>query len=531
MSLDRHAVRCSRGPLPGASAQAGLPFVPRPQTPTPRAATWRPPEPEHFDLDRAIRDDVRRRLGRGEVRLPGRRPGSTTFRELRGALPAPIRAIRQEGSAYDASLAAGPAHLIAVGNYNVAVYRKSDGAAVLTTDLVHWFPNTPDAADVFDPHVLYDQHERRWILLAVAKVGPIPPRESYLLLSVSQGDDPLGQWWSWVFDARLAGSTLPEPKAWADYPCLGVDATAVFVSLNMFNVPEKPAKLRIVPKDQLYRGGVAAFVDFVDLVNEGQTGSLAPAMAVQPCHTYGARGPEYLVNTLTFGDTVTLWRAEHDAAGWGLTCESVTVDEYVYPTQDAPQKGEPKRLGVGGPRVRSAVCRDGAVWFSFATGYGAQGPDGLDEFTAARWEKIVDGRRVGGDEIGEGGSWYVFPSVMADRNGRVTMAVSRTSSGQHPAFCAAVWSGTGPPALHDVAPGAGPHRRCRQQMDCDDEHAVNGWGDYNAATLDPGDETTVWLYGGAGAEGDAMVWDTWIARVPSTGPGAGAPGPRASSTC
>ena len=219
---------------------------------------------------------------------------------------------------------------------------------------------------------------------------------------------------------------------------------------------------------------------------------------------------------MTFGDTVTLWRAEHGAAGWGLTCESVTVDEYVHPTKDAAQKGEPKRLGVGGPRVRSAVCRDGTVWFSFATGYGAQGADGLSEFTAARWESIVDGHRVGGDELGAEGSWYVFPSVVADRNGRVTMAVSRTSSGKHPAFCGAVWSGTGPPVLHDVAPGAGPHRRCRQQMDCDDEDAINGWGDYNAAALDPVDETTVWLYGGAGAEGDATVWDTWIARVPST---------------
>lgn len=85
---------------------------------------------------------------------------------------------------------------------------------------------------VDDPHVLYDQHERRWMVLAVAKVGPISPAESYLLLSVSQSEDPLGAWWSWVFDARLAGTTLPVPRAWADYPCLGVDATAAFVSLN-----------------------------------------------------------------------------------------------------------------------------------------------------------------------------------------------------------------------------------------------------------------------------------------------------------
>lgn len=190
-----------------------------------------------------------------------------------------------------------------------------------------------------DPHVLYDQHERRWMVLAVAKVGPIPPTESYLLLSVSQSEDPLGGWWSWVFDARLAGTTLPVPRAWADYLCLGVHATAVFVSLNMYNGPTKPAKLRILPKDDLYRGGVAAFVDFVDLVNASEADAFrVRALAVQPCHTYGAPGLEYLVNTLNYGEALTLWRAQRGVQGWQLTCESVTVEPYLYPTNEALQK-------------------------------------------------------------------------------------------------------------------------------------------------------------------------------------------------
>jgi hypothetical protein len=289
----------------------------------------------------------------------------------------------------------------------------------------------------------------------------------------------------------------------------------VFVSLNMYNGPTKPAKLRILPKDDLYRGGVAAFVDFVDLVNESAADAFrVPALAVQPCHTYGAPGLEYLVNTLNYGEELTLWRAQRDALGWQLTCESVTVEPYLYPTNEALQKEEAKPLGIGGSRVRSAVCRDGAVWVSYATAYQANGASEAAAFSAARWDKIVDGRRVAGDELGADGSWYVFPAVMPDRRGRVTMAVSRSSAQEHPSFCCAIWEDASGPTLHVVAPGAGTHRKCRQGQDCNSAGSVNGWGDYNAAALDPVDETTVWLHGGAGAEGNPSVWDTWIARVP-----------------
>jgi hypothetical protein len=94
------------------------------------------------------------------------------------------------------------------------------------------------------------------------------------------------------------------------------------------------------------------------------------------------------------------------------------------------------------------------------------------------------------------------------------MAVSRSSEGTHPALCCAVWDGAGGHTLDVVAPGAGPHRKCRQKKDCGQPRSVNGWGDYNGAALDPTDETTVWLFGGAGAADDRTAWDTWIARVP-----------------
>lgn len=511
-TVTRSAPAFARGPFAGASTHPGLAFVPaRLETKALRPRAAGAPAPEHLDPELKILVDVRRRLQRGELTLPPRPSGAGAFTIKSLGPPArAFPALPQAGSAYDASLAVGAGHLLAVGNYGIGVYAKSTGALLLRRDLAAWFPNAPAGVEAFDPRAIYDQHARRYVLLALAKVGPIPPRESYLLLSVSQTDDPLGPWWSWIFDARLAGTT-PTPRAWADYPCVGLDAAALYVSVNMYDGPDAPAKLRIFPTGDLYRGAVASYADFVELTNPGVADPLlAAALAVQPCHTYGAPDAQYLANTLTFGTALTLWRVTGAPGAWRLQCDPVSVPEYLYPPEEALQKGEAKPLGIGGSRVRSAVWRDGSVWLSFATAYAGTGGRA---FTAARWEEIAGGQRVRGDDVATEGAWYAFPSVMPDRRRRLTMAVSRSSVTEYPSLHYAVWSESGGPALGAVDPGRGPHLKCRQGKPCSDPSARNAWGDYNAAALDPVDETTVWLYGGAGAAGDPASWATWIAAV------------------
>ena len=83
---------------------------------------------------------------------------------------------------------------------------------------------------IFDPKVLYDQHAGRWVLLAVAVKRN--PRSSLFLLSISNSADPLGPWRNYRSDAMLDGST--PTTNWADYPALGVDSQAIYVTANMF---------------------------------------------------------------------------------------------------------------------------------------------------------------------------------------------------------------------------------------------------------------------------------------------------------
>jgi hypothetical protein len=430
------------------------------------------------------------------------RPPSRSFETLRAA-----------GSAYDGSLAAGARHLLAMGNYGVAIYAKDGGSPIVQCDLRGWFPNAPAGVEAFDPRALYDQHEQRWIVLALAKVGPIPPASSWLLLSVSRTADPLGEWWSWVFDAEIEGA-IPS-GLWADYPCIGIDDRAVYVTLNMFPKTglDSYAKLRIFPKSELYQGRMAAYMDFIKLENPAVRDSKEGlAFAIQPSHTYGAPGVEYCVNTLSEGgDTLTLWHVTGSLGAPAIACDPVKVDPYLYPSDGAPQMGDTTPLGVGGARVRSAVYRDGSVWVAFATGYGqARGGPAL---TSARWYEIAGGKAVRNGEVAAADTHYSFPSVMPDRQRRVTMVVSRSSATEFPSLHYAVWGPTGGGTATLLKPGEGPHVKCRQGRPCNPPRVLSGWGDYNTAALDPTDESTVWLYGGAGAKNDKTSWAMWVSAV------------------
>src|SRR5205807_4358286 len=129
----------------------------------------------------------------------------------------------------------------------------------------------------------------------------------YFLLSISKSADPLGGWWNYKLDATKDGTTAT--SNWADYPSLGLDNQAIYVTGNMFKFGGNfaYAKVRVLNKAPLLSGGTAAWHDFVKLQNAD--GSLA--FTVQPCHTNGAPGVEYLVNSY-FGSAssakqLTLW--------------------------------------------------------------------------------------------------------------------------------------------------------------------------------------------------------------------------------
>jgi len=397
----------------------------------------------------------------------------------------------------DCTMAAGPQHVLLSVNSSLAVYGKAGGAPLLQRTLTQWFANVVQGMTIFDPKALYDQHAERWVVLAVAVQNT--PQKSFHLLSVSVSSDPLGPWRNYRFDATLDGSA--PTGNWADFPALGVDNQALYVTSNMFAFGGgfQYAKIRVIPKAGPYSGGAAPYHDFVKLKNTDGT----MAFTIQPCHTFGAPQVEYLVNSaFPGGNFLTLWRITNPVAGPVLTRTQLQVSAYSLPP-NADQSGGPLPLNTGDVRVLQAVFRGDSVWTAFTTAHGwGAGPNRA----AIQWCQIRAAvpALVQQGVYGTSNFHYFYPASCPDGNGNLIMVFSRCGPS---GFGSILYTGrrsTDPlgqlQASALLKAGAAHYQAL-------DPGGRNRWGDYNGVAADPVNPRLIWFYS---LYASALnTWGTW----------------------
>ena len=401
----------------------------------------------------------------------------------------------------DCTMAAGPNHVLVSVNSTIAIHRKT-GGRLNRRRLTDWFANLQNVrgSTIFDPKLLYDQHDGRYVLLAVAVNNAT--RRSWFLLSVSSTADPLGAWRNYALDAKRDGST--QTNNWADYPAIGVDAHSLYITANMFafNGGFRYAKVRVVPKRGPYSGATVRWWDFVRLKNLDNT----LAFTVQPCHTYGDPGREYLVNSLfPNGSELTLWTITSVRGTPSLWRRSVATGPYRMPP-DAVQSGGGPRLDSGDVRSLHAVCRGGSVYTALTTGHNWGTGSNV---AAIHWFQINgDSGTLNQEGIyGARGRHYFYPALTADSNGNLTMVFSRSSRRE---FASMRYTGrrvSDPPGRMQ---GSARIRAGLAHYEGLDGLGRNRWGDYNGVAADP-DGRTVWMYAPY-----VSARDTWSTRVGSS---------------
>ncbi len=466
-------------------------------TPWGRQAPPPPPGLERFSTSRQYEPrplaGLKERLTLGRVRLP-RVPSTVSAPPASARVEQALRelqvvdAIETDATAYDASIAVGPAHLMVTTNFKVAVLSKTGGAPLLETSLRAWFTSVlPAEVDVvFDPRVLYDQHDGRWVLVA-SGVHYDDFTSPFLLLSVSRTSDPCGDWWVWAFP-EAGRSTIP----WPDHPSLGVDAYALYLSANLIGASSS-ARLRVIPKAAAYAGSAVAYTDFEGLQNpvDKDHPRPTPALTVFPCHTWGAPGAEFLVSTRwdrPVERVVTVWTLADPAGNPQLTCRSVDVAPHPVAVPSATQKAGPM-LSTGDARVRNAVFSGGSIWFAFASSHQAGATVG-----AARWYQLDP---VAGQVVQEGNFavpdvHHCYPALVPDVHGNAALVVGRSSPTERVSVQVTVRRASDPP---NELPPSRPLHDGMAVHDNPDRWGRNRWGDYHAAALDPADGTTIWVYG------------------------------------
>lgn len=402
----------------------------------------------------------------------------------------------------DPTMAAGPEQIVVGVNTEIAIYDKATGATLFQQDLTGpggFFGAQGSSSPVFDPHVLYDTDTERFYFIAIDIASNT---QSFLFLAVSTDSTPTSgsDWHKYRIDFTDSTPALGSGAHFPDYPKIGVDGDAIYISANYFPISAGSgvyAGITAISKSSIL-GGQAPQIVYREMFN---------GFSVFPLIQYGHSDAMWFVESNTGGSsTLRVHAIRNVLTAPTRTVTTVNVPLYQAPIL-APQQGSSSPLDSIDARVMSGVWRDGSIWATHAARDPAIG-DGED---VARWYEIdTTGpapvlAQSGNVDPGPGvHAW--MPGIAVD--GRGNMAIGFAMSGptmfagagftgrlaNDPAGTVVIPVGVLAEGLEPYEGGGGRFR----------------WGDYCGMAIDPSDDSTFWFF-----HEYAGLSDNWRTRVGS----------------
>jgi hypothetical protein len=433
-------------------------------------------------------------------------------------------------------------------NSNFRIHDKTTGAPLSTVNSdTFWAP--AGGTGVFDPRVLYDPYNNRWI---VAITSNPQTANASIEVGISDTSDPQGTYHLYRFIVGCAaggispitGAACNAGGEWADFPMIGFSKGWVGITWNQFTT-----------STTAFIAGRGIFIDYPNLRN----GPASPT-------AFTVSGFNFCTHPATTLDpnVVNLSLVAHISSG-GATYQLVTLS------------GLPPSLGGTAPSIAAtgALTRPGGGWTQpggdilpqTCTGVPAvtcpttlRGINANDAFvrsnviyrngnlyypqtvslpagtaaaaatsrTAVQWTEInaitgafVDGGRVDDPTATKtnGGKHYAFGGIAVNKNGDILLGYSQFASNQ---FASAGYS---------FRLGGDPAGTMRDPVIFkagEDYYSKafggtqNRWGDYSHAAVDPVNDRDLWTiqeYAGTRTPPDANTtsnnsqWGTWWAKV------------------
>jgi hypothetical protein len=453
----------------------------------------------------------------------------------------------------DPSAAAGLNRVIAVVNTMIEC-RDTMGALLWQTGLATFFSPLSPTTFTFDPKVIYDQYEDRFVVVDLemedAGVNPDPGNKSFIFLAVSKTSTPATATSAdWYYHSINAEESIGGLDYWADYPGFAIDEEAVYVTANMFvHAPfiggPDYTRLWIIDKGVtagFYGGGAASVGGGWDF--PGLTGGFAGTH--QPAHVFGTGGVAASVGTfLVFYNALTTggpfgtefiqvirvddpFTSPPTFVGPELVSlgdiEDVGGSFGFPPLVDAPQLGSATEIEVNDRRTLNAVWRNNSLWLTTTISPNS-GPD-IGQ-TTAHWVQLntttlgsttlTDQGNIGGEDIAPN-TFTFFPSVAVNSNEDVIIGFSASASTIYAsAYYAGRFFGDTPGTVNQsivVRAGVDSYERTFGG-------SRNRWGDYSGSSVSPVDDQTFWVFNeyammrGSGTPPDDGRWATTYAKVP-----------------
>jgi hypothetical protein len=420
----------------------------------------------------------------------------------------------------DVTMAAGPNDLLTASNGRAKIFLKN-GMLRSTSSLDAFFGTT----NSFDPWAVYDPYIQRFWLFAVNQTDP---STSTYLIALSTSSEANDGFTTFSLDARAFGNDVRND--WCDYPKLGIDSQAIYLTCNMWSLPNdatttfQTSKIRVMSKSQFVTDTCCSWWDFWNI----SEGTRTLAKTIQPAVMIGANNAngEFLVAAQGQGGSGNVYEVYHitnaqnccfpTQTGPGFAQAARSVGSYSQPPLATQPSGALPidTIGATGTGLLYALWQNGklASGQSFACGSPAVACIAFDEFDVSAFPTITT---LNDWFLPSAGHAY-YPMVAANSAGNRTMVYSRSSATE---FAGARFVGI-PPTTSctgcfdgpETALAAGQNTYARNcltpvpVMGCTD--ARNRWGDYSGASPDP-DGTGVWIRG----EYASATQDQWATQI------------------
>lgn len=405
--------------------------------------------------------------------------------------------------------AAGPDGILQTVNLRVAYFTKAGqtiwGPVPLSS---FWASAGNSGSGNADPRAIFDSANGRFYVVMQENTVS----RSYLNVAVSKGPHPAtasgGDWYFQRLDVTEAANGV---NYGADYPGLGVDGQAVYVTYNMYSLPLsgtatfKNCQIVVLNK-AAWNSGVATWGRV--FTPDGS----ANAFTLQPATVLGGGTPG---NTAYFAETplsettkVRVWALSDPLGTRTFTSRLVNVPNNGGYISGAPQTGTDITIPTLSPRAQgNAFWHNGRIWFTHTAG-GSAGKS-IVYYYRVNMNGFPGGTPVleeAGGIDGGPGVWTYQPAIGGNAAGDACLVYCQSSASTLPTIMTtgrrANEPSFGPPVLVKASAAFSNSER---------------WGDYATVSADPTDGS-FWVSHEWARSSAAHDWGTWWAHVLVTPP-------------
>ena len=427
--------------------------------------------------------------------------------------------------------AVGPDHFVITVNSSVEWYEKISRQRLYHESLDTLFKSTSPQYGLFDPRVLWDPYNERFVIIAIEQDDN--SETSLLHLAVSQSSNPQDGWYLQKFDTKLV---INNKSTWTDFPGLGISSEAIYVTANMFEFNGSFEATRVWIIDKGLYDGSASTANVYDPSTEAglssQAFTIIPARMndVAPANVGVFMFSTEWDDNNGNNDMLAIFRIDDPLGNNGGPFFNV---QFVNPGEihnnsagvpEMPQKDSNKKIDAGDDRAQSCTWRNDIFVGAFTTNPSAgseMGEATVFWFTVNTSNlealNLEQQGYIDGEDIADT-TYTCYPAVAINKHGEIGIGFSASA----PSIYAGSYF-----AIHQTTDMPGTTQGSQLMRAGDDYYertflfgfGRNRWGDYSSLTVDPTDTTSFWVFNqyamtrGSASMGEDGRWATTFAKV------------------